>query len=152
MTYQRKHGHAKTPSGPSRTYRSWREMKQRCLNVTCKGYPRYGGRGITVCERWLDFENFLADMGERPEGTSLDRVNNDGGYELSNCRWATPAQQSRNKSGIRLLTFQGRTMCVGDWAKELGVWPSSITQRIEYGWPLERALTTPRPPYRTGGE
>lgn len=79
-----------------RTYYSWRGMVQRCTNPARRDYPRYGGRGITVCERWLDFRNFLADMGERPEGRTLDRINNEGNYEPSNCRWATPEEQIRN--------------------------------------------------------
>ena len=78
------------------TYYSWRGMVQRCTNPARRDYPRYGGRGITVCERWLDFRDFLADMGERPEGRTLDRIDNEGNYEPSNCRWATPEEQMAN--------------------------------------------------------
>lgn len=80
-----------------RAYRSWVSMKQRCLNPSATGYERYGGAGVKIHESWMKFSSFLADMGERPEGTSLDRVNNDKGYEPGNCAWATPKQQANNR-------------------------------------------------------
>lgn len=89
---QRKHGHF-----GSRTYNSWASMLSRCRDKNKPAYARYGAIGITVCERWEKFENFLADMGERPEGCSIDRIDNDKGYEPGNCRWATPIQQRRNQ-------------------------------------------------------
>ena len=101
LNYKSKHGHAsrsfKNRSTP--TYNVWLSMRGRCLNNKNKHYSSYGGRGITICKRWGKFENFLEDMGERPKGRSLDRVNNDGNYTPSNCRWATPKQQTVNRRG-----------------------------------------------------
>lgn len=100
---RKKHGHSITINGKtitSRTYNSWTAMKRRCLNLTNKDYENYGGRGITICNRWLGedgFINFLSDMGERPKGTTLDRIDNNGNYEPSNCKWSTSKQQSNNR-------------------------------------------------------
>lgn len=132
------HGH----SGTS-LYKTWERMRQRCHNPNSNSYGNYGGRGIVVCERWLSsFENFLADMGERPEGKTLDRYpDNDGNYEPGNCRWATNAEQKRNTRRTKMITFNGKTLCMRDWAALVGVSESQFWKRINKGWPLERALT-----------
>lgn len=131
-----KHGHAGT-----RTYRIWSAMKTRCRNPRAKAFRHYGGRGIAVCESWLEFENFLADMGPAPDGLSIDRIANDGHYEPGNCRWATPKQQSQNSSIPKVLTFKNETMNVSEWARHLGINPATLQERLGK-WPLERALST----------
>lgn len=132
------HGQSKT-----RTYRIWRSMHTRCENKKCLSYADYGGRGIKVCERWGSFENFLKDMGEAVGGASIERKNNDGNYEPSNCHWADRYTQSRNKRNNRMLTLDGVTKCMKDWANSLGMNQSSLAERLDK-WPLELALTTPK--------
>lgn len=102
-------------------FRIWFDMLRRCEDTNNTRYDSYGGRGIEVCERWHKFENFYADVGDRPEGLSLDRIDNDGHYSPENCRWATKKQQARNKRGTRYETAFGRTQALGDWADELGI-------------------------------
>lgn len=139
-----KHGHA-LKAHDNATYTAWSSMKQRCRRPYEKNYA---GRGISVCERWQSFENFLADMGERPEGMSLDRYpNNDGDYSPDNCRWATPEQQARNKRNTRWLTCNGVTRSVADWADLVGVPSRRILNRLKYGWSVKDALHTPCRPY-----
>lgn len=121
-------------------YRVWSAMKSRCRH-----HPRYHGRGITVCERWQKFENFLADMGPRPSlRHTLDRhPDNNGNYEPGNCRWATAREQNNNRRDNRPLTFQGETMNMSQWAQRLGLKPDLIHYRLKIGWSVERALTAP---------
>jgi hypothetical protein len=121
-------------------------MRARALNPNAKGYHNYGGRGITVCERWVVFTNFLADMGERPSGTSLDRIDNNKGYEPGNCRWATPKEQNRGRRVTRLIEYQGRTQCLKDWAEEFGISETGLTARLARGLSVEEALTKPLVP------
>lgn len=135
----------------SPTYKKWNEMVARCNQPTNAAYPRYGARGIAVCERWRDFENFLADMGEKPgEGFSLDRYpDGDGNYEPGNCRWATRTEQHRNKSSNRLLTAFGRTQCLTSWAEEFNIDYRTLRSRIDRGgMAVETALTAPLQPGR----
>lgn len=128
-----------------RTRNSWSAMRERCLNPKNPSYPRYGARGITVCNRWLKFANFVADMGVRPEGKTLDRFpNGQGSYEPGNCRWATPLEQAHNSSRCgALIEFQGRVQSVNQWTDELGLGVNTLQRRLRQGWGVERALTTP---------
>lgn len=134
----RSHEMCRTP-----TYRSWCGIIERTTKPTSKMYFEYGGRGITVCDRWLGFANFLDDMGVRPDGTSIDRINNDAGYEPGNCRWATRSEQNRNTRRTVMLTFHGRTLSMPDWSEETGVPYYALRNRISRGWPVEDALTWP---------
>jgi len=121
-------------------------MIQRCTNPDFPEYEHYGGRGITVCERWHDFANFLADMGERPSSKySIDRFpDNNGNYEAENCRWATSREQGRNKRTNRIIEAFGRKQLLCEWAEETGLSPTLITARMgRLGWSIERALSTP---------
>lgn len=138
--------HRNTTHGRSHTpiYRTWASMCNRCTNQNDPNYPRYGGRGITVCERWgSSFDNFLADMGERPEGMSIERKDNSGNYEPGNCRWATRKEQAQNTRRNVQLTFGGRTQPMVAWAAEVGITPAALRLRLQKGWTLERALSSP---------
>ena len=126
-------------------YDVWAEMKQRCTNPNKQNYPRYGGRGVTVCARWMQsFSAFEADMGERPSGMTLERIDNNGPYEPANCRWASMREQARNKRSNRVLDLDGRSMTIADWAEETGIDSRTIRSRIDkYGWSIRTALTAP---------
>lgn len=117
---------SKTPE-----YGAWLGMRQRCFNKKQHKYANYGGRGITVCERWMDFDNFLADMGPRPSSKhSLDRIDNNGNYEPSNCRWASRTEQQNNRNVCCSLYFQGRWQTIAEWSRELGIGHSTIWERL----------------------
>ena len=136
-----KHGHNRvgkvTPE-----YRAWGHMVGRCTTESDAAFKNYGGRGIKVCDRWLDFVNFLADMGERPPGKTIDRIDNNGDYCKENCKWSTPQEQSRNRRSNHLLTFQGKTMNITEWSEEIGINHRTIRSRINYGFSIERVLST----------
>lgn len=135
-----KHGKCKT-----REYKVWSRMLERCHTLTDASYNRYGGRGIKVCERWRnDFELFLADMGVCPTGFSIERKNNDGDYEPSNCLWIPRKHQSENRSNTVWLTYSGRTQSLGKWARDLGMSKSVMHWRFKAGWTPEQIVTTPR--------
>ena len=131
-------------------FRTWQQMLQRCDNQRNGNYPHYGGRGISVCDRWrASFQAFFDDMGPRPDGRfSLERLNNDRNYEASNCVWADYKTQERNRRSNRLATFNGRTQPVSAWADELNFPAFRIYARLSAGWSVERALSTPARAYR----
>ena len=125
----------------SRAYSTWLSMKQRCLNPNFRHYHRYGGRGIAICERWLSFENFLADMGQPPDGGTIDRIDNDGNYEPGNCRWATRSVQASNRSVNKLVTWNGKTLNLSQWARETGIHRNTLEQRLDAGPSLESVFS-----------
>lgn len=182
------HGLSRTP-----TYRTWNSMRQRCYDPNHPAYPRYGGRGICVCERWLDsILAFVEDMGERPSGLTLERIDNEGDYSPQNCKWATAKEQANNtrktryvtvdgkrelarevaaendispsQLSVRLangwtveqaagleehyiksaITINGETMTMAQWAKRAGISRQAVSQRLQWGWPIEKALLAPR--------
>ncbi len=135
----KKHGLSRTVE-----YAAWQQMRGRCTNSARRDFHRYGGRGIIVCERWQSFEAFYEDMGPRPTSQhSIERRENDGHYDPGNCYWATRKQQARNRRTNRLLTFNGETRCLTEWAEILGMRPITLTSRMRAGWPVESALTMP---------
>ena len=128
-----RHGHTTTNS---RAYASWSSMRTRCLNKNDGHYPAYGGRGIIVCGRWDDFLLFLEDMGQPPTGTTLGRVDNDGGYCKENCRWETPKQQARNRRNSNRVTFRGETRSLAEWCDVLGKSRDTLKYRLKRGLDL----------------
>lgn len=141
--------------GMTRTteYTIYHGIKQRCFNVKDESYPAYGGRGITVCARWVEsFKNFIADMGMRPsKNHSIDRIDNDKGYSPDNCRWATNKVQSRNKRSNRIYTVDGITCTVMDHCLRLGLDHATVSSRIKRGYTLEESFTHARKPRRING-
>lgn len=135
----RKHG-GYVGRKPTRTMRVWKNMIQRTCNPNCPMYSRYGGAGISVCESWQTFEGFIADMGEAPNGLTLERIDNGKGYGPNNCKWATYAEQNRNKANSKKLTLNGRTQVAADWIAELGLTHDQVYKRIRRGWSDEEVL------------
>lgn len=126
------------------SYRSYQKMMDRCYNPKHPAYAQYGGRGIVVCDEWkASFKAFAEHMGERPNGLTLDRINTNGNYEPGNCRWATMAEQNRNRSNASSVTINGQTHSVTEWAEILGIQRQVIFGRLRAGWDAERSLTTP---------
>ena len=139
------HGLSGTPE-----YHAWVDMKQRCLNPNAKNYSYYGGRGITVCDRWLNFKNFLADMGSRPTAKhSLDRIDNNADYSPNNCKWSTKAEQQNNQRTNRLITIENNTRTIAQWAKKMGYGETVIYERLKAGWSEYKAVMTPVRPYKS---
>lgn len=139
---QTKHGHAKN-GDTSRTYAAYRGMIHRCVKTTRKVGKNYKDRGITVCERWMSYENFLADMGECPEGLTLERKEVNGNYEPSNCIWATMKVQQNNRRNNHRIEFEGKNLTVSQWAELRGWGSHVIFSRLRAGWSEADALTRP---------
>ncbi len=138
---------ANTTHGLSHTheYATWARIKDRCYNPKNIGFHRYGGRGITMCEAWArSFLAFYADMGPRPSGASLDRIDNNRGYEPGNCRWATPTEQANNRRSNRVLQCRGQSRTIAEWSRVSGVSEDVIFQRItKLAWPHDEAIFSP---------
>lgn len=132
------HGKTRTPS-----HITWTNMLQRCQDPNKSNYRYYGGRGIKVCDRWLDFENFYEDMGDRPKDKTLDRKDNDGDYSPENCKWSTKKEQSLNTSQVHLIEFNGIADSISGWGRRLGISSSCMWHRLKR-LPLDRALTESR--------
>lgn len=137
-TYNYKHGMSK-----STEFRVWEGMMQRCDNPKHDHYDRYGGRGISYDPSWSDFEQFFVDMGPRPPGTYLDRIDNDKNYCKDNCTWSTAKEQANNRCNNKYLTLDGETLTVAEWADKLGVKYVTLLARTYKGWSDEKVLKTP---------
>lgn len=128
----------------TREYRTWAHMIARCRNPNDAAYHDYGGRGIKVCDAWVEsFETFLGDMGKCPEGCTIDRRNNDLGYTKENCRWTDWITQQRNKRSNRFIAHNGITVTVAEWSERTGISTATLHYRLEHGWTAEESLTTP---------
>lgn len=139
---------SKTPShgalkSSSREKNSWSAMIQRCTNKKLPCFSNYGGRGITICPRWRTFRNFLDDMGPRPEGTTLERKNNDGNYEPENCIWATKKKQQNNLRSNNIVAIHGQRMTMAQAAEKFGVSYDRLRKRIKRGWTPEDSVSVP---------
>lgn len=124
------------------TYKSWQALKDRCNRKRAVNYGRYGEKGVTYDYSWESFDKFFEDMGERPEGKTLDRIDSSKGYSKDNCRWATPKEQQSNRKNCMHLTYKGITQTSADWARSLGLAKGAVWNRIKLGWSIERAVTT----------
>lgn len=139
--YRLKHGRTGT-----RLYKIWHGMKTRCKNVNSKFYKYYGARGISVCDEWdRNFKNFYewAIKNGYDENLTLDRIDNNGNYEPSNCKWSTRQVQMNNRCSTLFLTYDNKTKALTEWAREYNMRPVTLRQRIYSGWSVERAITTP---------
>ena len=121
------HGKAKT-----KAFRVWMSMKARCLNKDDRAYCYYGKRGITICEQWMAFENFYADMGDRPEGLTIERIDNNKGYSPDNCKWITQKEQMRNTRRNKIIRYGGKKQCIGEWAEDLGLNYKTLWKRLKH--------------------
>lgn len=139
-----RHGHNRSNKLRTKEYTSWSNMLRRCLDRSHPKWPSYGGRGISVCKEWMDFKNFLADMGPKPSPKhTIERLDNDSGYCKENCVWATNKSQSLNRRSNVHVTHDGMTMCISDWEKHLGFTKDTLAYRIRKGWSVADAFSTP---------
>lgn len=137
----RTHGESRSP-----THISWTAMRNRCLNGNHADFPNYGGRGVRICPEWDSYERFVADMGERPRGMTLDRIDPDGDYRAANCRWATAMEQNRNRRKTVFLEADGRRQSLSAWAEELGFSHIMLYKRYAAGWTDDAIVNTPKQP------
>lgn len=131
-----KHGKATDP-----VYRVWNSMVQRCTNPNNTGYASYGGRGVNVCDKWLKFEGFIEDMGDRPESLTIDRIDPNGDYCKENCRWVTMKVQGNNRRTNRVIEYNGVSKTMQEWAEHLCINKGTLRNRLDRGWPLDKALS-----------
>jgi hypothetical protein len=149
----KKHGHCRRREPRTRAYKTWASMIRRCHTPSASGYFKYGARGITVCDAWRNsFETFLKDMGEPPEGKSIDRIDVKKGYSKENCRWATSKEQAYNKSNNRKFTIDGVTKCLKQWTLETGVLYGTALARLNAGHDIKTAISTNRVKRKTPPE
>ena len=141
MAGNRRRTHGQAGKTITRAFQAWRSMKARINNPNVKNFDRYGGRGISICEEFKTFAGFYAVMGDCPPDLTLDRIDNDGNYEVGNCRWATPTEQARNRRNGILITMDGKTQTLAAWTEELSLPYGTIWQRLKAGWTPEKALT-----------
>lgn len=135
-------GNTKHGAAATTVYKAWAAMKDRCLNPNNEHYVDYGGRGIAVCERWsLSFQNFIDDMGARPAGMTIERINNSGNYEPGNCRWATRKEQQRNRRTNIYYEIGGVSKCLMEWCEFYKIRYQTVRRRLSAGWTVERALS-----------
>jgi hypothetical protein len=137
-----KHGHRAAPSGSPerRAYDAWRNLRRRCTGERVPNFKDYGGRGIGFDYKWSSYEAFLGDMGLPPKGYSIERIDNNGPYCKSNCKWATRVVQNRNKRNNKYIEFNGQSKTVGEWAEDLGLSAGTLLYRFRRGWTVERSM------------
>lgn len=141
-----KHGHAGRGASRAPEYRVYATMLSRCYNPNVEKFRDYGGRGIVVCDRWRGdggYERFIQDMGRRPVGGSVERIDGSGPYSPDNCRWANAVEQANNRRSNRMIEFNGRTQTLTQWAREAGLSSTTVSDRLKRGWTVEKALCTP---------
>lgn len=137
---KKKHGHAPGGKAPSREYMTWRSMIARCTKPSDAAFYLYGGRGITVAPEWMNFERFVSDMGLKPDGYSLERIDNNVGYSKENCRWATQLEQAQNRRTSLPVLFRGEMLTAAEIARRVGLHPNTVRQRLQRGVPVEEAI------------